>query len=154
MRPQNTTRTCCETTTLYGAPQPPLNSGDRCRRAGGLGWDFALADVENPPNLPPCKASLPSWLRFSCFSPTSINTLVTFQVFLFCTMMLVSLLLFFWSYIPSVWRREASRQDEALHTSDAKQTRIYVFLKLPETKDAVVARYVEPFLMWFSRQLL
>lgn len=32
-------------------------------------------------NLPPCEAFLPSWLRFSSFSLTSINTLVTFQVF-------------------------------------------------------------------------
>lgn len=52
-------------------------------------------------------------------------------------------------YSPSVWRTELSREDEALHTSDAKQTRIYAFLKLPETKDAVVERYVEPFLMSF-----
>lgn len=45
-----------------------------------------------------------------------------------------------------------SREDEALHSSvssrDAKQTRIYVFLKLPETKDAVVERYVEAFLLF------
>lgn len=48
--------------------------------------------------------------------------------------LIASLLL--WSSIPSVWRAEVSREDEALHarvsSGDAKRTRIYVFLKLPE----------------------
>lgn len=51
-----------------------------------------------------------------------------------------------------------SREDEALHSSvssrDAKQTRIYVFLKLPETKDAVVERYVEAFLLFLMHFFL
>lgn len=39
--------------------------------------------MENPLSLNPplCEAFSPSWLRFSFFSLTSINTLVTFQVF-------------------------------------------------------------------------
>lgn len=68
----------------------------------GLGLCSCRCGKSPGPNLPSCQASLPSWLRFSCFSPASINTLVTFQVFLFSTVMLVSLLIFFALYLLSL----------------------------------------------------
>lgn len=62
-----------------------------------LGSVFTF-DMENPLslNLAPCEAFLPSWLRFSLFSLTSVNTLVTLQVFQLPTMLVVSQFLFCW----------------------------------------------------------
>lgn len=61
------------------------DSGDSClvNWVQGLVSVFPLVDMENPLSLNPllCEAFSPSWLRFSLFSLTSINTLVTFQVF-------------------------------------------------------------------------
>lgn len=54
--------------------------------------------MENPLslNLPPCEAFLPSWLRFSLFSLTSVNTLVTLQDFQLSPMLVVSQFLCCW----------------------------------------------------------
>lgn len=99
------------------------DSGDSClvNWVQGLVSVFPLVDMENPLSLNPllCEAFSLSWLRFSLFSLTSINTLVTFQVFptlrsgLTASRLLIQhhACFFFLLFIPSAWEISETKRE-------------------------------------------